>query len=235
MCGRYALTSSREDLAALLGAVAAHEFGPRYNISPSQSAPAVAAEKGRRLLAPYRFGFTPAFAAEERSAPLVINARAETAGQRPAFRSALQHRRCLVPADAWYEWKSIGRFKQPYLIRRVDRAPVMFAALWESWAKPDGSTARAFVLMTVAAGADLAPIHERMPAVLAEDHWDAWLDTRVDGFSLAMRCLDPEPAGAFETIPVGALINQPSNDGPGVQEPAPERVATEEPTQPRLI
>lgn len=234
MCGRYALTVPRERLATLLGAVAASEFDPRYNISPGQTVQAVASENGRRLLQPYRWGFSTPYATEDRSAPLLFNARAETAAQKPAFRTALQMRRCVAPADAWYEWRTIGRFKQPYLVRRVDREPVMFASLWESWEEPDGARRRALTILTVAAGEDVAHIHDRMPAVLTPDHIDAWLDMRVEGTSLALRCLKPAPAGMFEAIAIGARINQLGNDGPEVQEPAPER-PVEEGAQPRLV
>jgi putative SOS response-associated peptidase YedK len=233
MCGRYALTTSREALAALMRAVAATEFPPRYNISPGQTVQAVAVENGRRLLLSYRWGLTPSFATNEKSSPLVFNARAETASQRPAFRSALQARRCLVPADAWYEWQALGRFKQPYLIRRTDRSPMMFAGLWESTPAGDRA-ARSLAILTVSANEDVSAIHDRMPAVLAPEYWDAWLDVRVDGGSLAMRCLEPAREGAYETSPIGALINQTGNDVPEVQEPAPGRGETET-GQPRLI
>lgn len=234
MCGRFALTSPRAAVEALTGAVSDTDFPPRYNISPSQMVKAIAEEGAGRTLSDYRFGLTPGFSAESGAPQFIINARAETAAQRPAFRSSLQSRRCLVPADAWYEWKTLGRFKQPYLIRRVDRALVTFAGLWEIATLSDGREIRALAIVTVGAGEDVASVHERMPAVVAPEHRDAWLDTRVDGASLAMRCLDPEPAGAFETIAIGALVNRPSNDGPEVQLPAPER-GSEEPAQPRLI
>lgn len=234
MCGRFALTSPRAAVEALTGAVSAADFPPRYNISPSQMVKAVAEEDGGRKISDFRFGLTPGFATEAGSPQLIINARAETAAQRPTFRSALQLRRCLVPADAWYEWKTLGRFKQPYLIRRADRALVTFAGLWETATLADGREIRALAIVTVGAGEDLAAVHERMPAVVAPEHRDAWLDVRVDGASLAMRCLDPAPGGTFETVAIGALINRPSNDGPEVQLPAPER-GSDEPAQPRLI
>lgn len=235
MCGRYALTSSREALAALLGVSRSEAFPPRYNISPTQDAPVVLVEDGERLIALHRWGLVPAFAADDKSVPPMFNARAETLAQKPAFRGALTQRRCLVPADAWYEWRTIGRFKQPYLVRRPDRAPFMFAGLWESWRKPDGETMRSFTIVTTAASEDLALIHERMPAVLAQDHWDAWLDMRVDGRSLALRCLGGAEPGTFETIAVGARVNQAGNDGPEVQEPAPDADPAQDPAQPRLI
>lgn len=234
MCGRYALTSPRASVESLTDAVSAADFPPRYNISPSQMVKAVAEANGRREISDYRFGLTPGFANEAGAPQLVINARAETAAQRPAFSSSLQQRRCLVPADAWYEWRTIGRFKQPYMIRRADRELVTFAGLWETAVLPDGEEIRSLVIITTAAGEDVAGIHDRMPAVVAPEHRGAWLDVRVDGASLAMRCLDPAPAGTFETTAIGALINRPSNDGPEVQQPAPER-GSDEPAQPRLI
>lgn len=233
MCGRFALTSPKAAVEALTGALSAADFMPRYNISPSQMVKAVAEVAERRTISDYRFGLTPGFAVESGSPQLIINARAETAAQRPSFSSSLQRRRCLVPADAWYEWKALGRFKQPYMIRRHDRNLMTFAGLWETSIQPDGSEIRALTIMTIASGKDVEDIHERMPAVLAPEYRAAWLDTRVDGASLAMRCLDPAAAGTYETIAIGSLINRPANDGPEVQLPAPDR--PQEPSQPRLI
>lgn len=235
MCGRYAQTADRKVLEALLGAVSVADFAPRYNIAPTQIVPVVLTEDGERRIAPHRWGLVPGFASDDRSLPVMFNARAETLAQKPAFRSALQRRRCLVPADGWYEWRAVGRFKQPYLVRRVDRAPIMFAGLWESWTKPDGAHLRSMTIVTVTASPDLAAIHDRMPAVLPPESWDAWLDTRVDGRSLALRGLHPAPVGAFETIAVGARVNQASNDGPEVQEPAQVGAEPRELAQPRLI
>lgn len=235
MCGRYAQTAERKVLEALLGAVATADFAPRFNIAPTQMVPVALSEDGERRIALHRWGLVPGFATDDRSMPVMFNARAETLSQKPAFRSALQRRRCLVPADGWYEWRAVGRFKQPYLIRRVDRSPFMFAGLWESWTKPDGAHLRSVTIVTVTASPDLATIHDRMPAVLPPESWDAWLDTRVDGRSLALRGLHPAPVGAFESVAVGARVNQASNDGPEVQEPAPVQTEPPELAQPRLI
>lgn len=235
MCGRYAQTSSRAALATLLGAIAPDDFRPRFNISPTQVVPVAMMENGTRRIVMQRWGLVPANAADEKSAPLLFNARGETVAQKPTFRSALQKRRCLVPADAWYEWRTIGRFKQPYMIRRTDGDPFMFAGIWEAWRRPDGSTLRSFAIVTVAAKGALAEIHERMPAVMAREHWDAWLDTRVDGSSLALRCLEEEPVESFEAVAIAARVNQAGNDGPEVQELASEQEPPAEPAQPRLI
>jgi len=236
MCGRYAQTTSREALAVLLDAIPTVEFAPRYNISPTQLCPVVVMEEGERRLALQRWGLIPPFAPDEKATPPMFNARAETMAQKPVFRAALQKRRCLVPADGWYEWRAAGRFKQPFLIRRSDRRPIMFAGVWETWRRPDGSALRSFAIATVQAGRDLSEIHERMPAVLEPEHWDAWLDARVDGGSLALRCLKSAPEGRFEAIAVSARVNQAGNDGPEVQEPLRELDRLEpEPLQPRLI
>lgn len=235
MCGRYAQTTSRASLETLLGAVAEADFPARFNIAPTQAVPVVLVEDGARRIAQHRWGLVPEFAPDLASGPLMFNARAETLAQKPAFRSALQRRRCLVPADGWYEWRSVGRFKQPYLIRRPDREPFMFAGLWESWARPGGEPLRSVAIVTVTASPDLASVHDRMPAVLPPEAWEAWLDTRVDGRSLALRGLHPAPVGTFETVTVGARVNQATNDGPEVQEPAPEMTEHPSDAQPRLI
>ncbi|MFD1702837.1 SOS response-associated peptidase [Methylopila henanensis] len=235
MCGRYAQTTDVKALEALLGAVAVADIAPRFNIAPTQPAAVVLIEDGERRIALHRWGLVPGYASDERSTPLLFNARAETLAQKPAFRSALQRRRCLAPADGWYEWRSVGRFKQPYLVRRRDRAPFMFAGLWESWTSPEGAQLRSMTIVTVTANQDLAAIHERMPAVLPPEAWDAWLDTRVDGRSLALRGLHPAPVGDFEMVAIGARVNQTSNDDPQVQEPVQEPAEPLELAQPRLI
>lgn len=235
MCGRYAQTTSRGSLEALLRASADADFPARYNIAPTQMIPVALVEDGVRRISLHRWGLVPEFAPDVASGPLMFNARAETLAQKPAFRSALQRRRCLVPADGWYEWRAVGRFKQPYLIRRPDRAPVMFAGLWESWTRPNGEALRSVAIVTVTASPDLAVVHDRMPAVLTPEAWEAWLDTRVDGRSLALRGLHPAPVGTFETVTVGARVNQATNDGPEVQEPAPAIAEPVADAQPRLI
>jgi putative SOS response-associated peptidase YedK len=232
MSERYAQTSSPEALSALLGAEAAAELKPRYNIAPTQDVPVVLIEDGARRIVTMRWGLPPL---GETAAPAIVNARAETLAQKPAFRTALQRRRCLVPADAWYEWRTIGRFRQPYLIRRLDRAPMMFAGVWDAWSRPDGATLTAVALVTVPAKGRLAGIHERAPAALAPAHWDAWLDVTVDGSSLALRCMAPPPDDEFEAIAIGARINQIGNDGPEVQEAASEHAVAPDHAQPRLV
>lgn len=235
MCGRFAQTSGRKAIEALVGSMEGDDLPSRYNIAPTQPVAVVLAEGGVRKLAAHRWGLVPSFAADERSLPVMFNARAETLAQKAVFRSALQRRRCLVPADGWYEWKSVGRFKQPYLIRRPDRRPFLFAGLWESWTRPDGSELRSVAIVTVTASPDLAGIHERMPAALPEEMFEAWLDTRVDGRSLALRGLHPAPVGAFEAVAVGARVNQASNDDPEVQRPVYPPKEPLELAQPRLI
>lgn len=232
MCGRYALTSSWEAVAALAGAVAADPYAPRYNISPGQTVHAVAAADGRRTMGRFRWGLASGHG-EDGHGALAYNARVESAAQRPPFAGALQVRRCLVPADAWYAWKTIGRFKQPYMIRRADRAPIFFAALWDHWLE-DGGDDRALAILTRPAGADLADVVDRTPVVVGPEFWDAWLDPRVDGASLVLRRLKPTPEGALEAIPIGARINQIDVEGPELQQPAPAP-AHAEAMAPRLV
>lgn len=233
MCERYALTSSREALAALIGAVAGDQFSARYNISPGQAVQAVAGEKGRRPMSRYRWGLAPAHG-EEGHGSLVFNARVEGAAQKPLFAGALQARRCLVPANAWYVWKTIGRFKQPYVVRRLDREPVFFAAVWDRWLDRDEKEGRALAIFTRPATPGLAEVDERMPVVVEAEFWDAWLDPRIDGASLLARRLKPARGGVYEASPIGARINQLDADGPELQEPAPAP-APSEAAPPRLI
>lgn len=231
MCERYALTSSRETLAGLLEAAASDGFEARYNISPGQTVPAVAMQDDRRALAAYRWGFSRPQGDEGRN-PLVFRARAETAANKAGLSGALQSRRCLAPADAWYAWKAAGRFRQPYMIRRVDRAPMVFAAVWEERRDAAGAPFRSLAILTIPGGADISEADDRMPAVVDPDAWDAWLDPRVDGASLAARRLKAPGRDVYEAIAIGALINQPGVEGPEVQQASHPRPAAN--VRPRL-
>lgn len=231
MCERYALTSSRETLAGLLEAAASDGFEPRYNISPGQTVPAVAMADDRKTLSAYRWGFSRPQGEEGRN-PLVFRGRAETVANKAGLSGALQGRRCLAPADAWYVWKAVGRFRQPYMIRRIDRATMLFAAVWEERRDAADAPFRSLAILTIPGGADFAEVDDRMPAVVEADAWDAWLDPRVDGASLAARRLKAPAAGVYEAVAIGALINQPGVEGPEVQQASQPRPAAN--VRPRL-
>jgi putative SOS response-associated peptidase YedK len=153
----------------------------------------------------------------------MINARSEGIATRPAFRVALARRRCLIPADAFYEWQRRPEGRLPYAIRRRDGQPMAFAGLWEVWRDPQQPGAEALrtcTIVTAAADEAMAAIHPRFPVVLAPDAWDAWLDPAV-GAGGARRLLAPPPSGWFEAFPVGSMVNNVRNDGPELLTPLP--------------
>jgi putative SOS response-associated peptidase YedK len=224
MCGRYALTSAPEAIRRLFGYEETPNFPPRYNIAPTQPIPIVAAEHGRRRFMLARWGFLPGFAKDPREFPLIINARAETVLEKASFRAAMKRRRCLVPADAYYEWLKLGGAgrrieKKPYLFRRADGAPMGLAGLWETYAGADGSEIDTACILTTEANAATLAVHDRMPAILEPESFAPWLD--CDGVSAqqAAELLKPASEDALTFYEIGPAVNKATRDGPEVQEP----------------
>lgn len=213
MCGRYALTSPPEILAERFRLLWAPALAPHYNIAPGQVIPAVRETGEGRALAFLRWGLIPSWAKDAAIGMKLINARGETLAEKPAFRSAYRQRRCLIPADAFYEWKVVAGRKQPYCIRLRDDAPFGMAGLWERWTDPDGQTVESCTIVTVAANALVAELHDRMPLIVAPADYDAWL--RADAKSLPPP-LAPE---AMRYYPVSAQVNNARNDVPACLEP----------------
>lgn len=222
MCGRFALYTPHEAIAARLGSPwSAGDAAARYNIAPGTPIALIrqASPERRRDGVPYeikfaRWGFRPAGVADE-GAPAPINARAETVATSRYFREAFAHRRGLVPADGWYEWRvgPDGR-KRPYYIRRADGAPLLFAAIWAP--TEDGSSCCA--ILTQPARKEIAHIHDRMPVALDESCWRDWLDPSVTDRAEIRRIARPLQA-ALEAYPVSTSVNAPANDGPALIEP----------------
>lgn len=195
MCGRYMITSSFEAMARLFDA-ALSELGPeatRPNVSPTEAIPVCVSAEGERLLVPMRWGLLPPWYRAPNGGPLLINARAEGIATKPAFREAIRERRCLIPADGFYEWQGEKGRKTPYVIRPADGGLVAFAGLWQSWR---GQPTCAIV--TCAANATLAPIHERMPVVVAPGDFGLWLGEAGPG---AARLMLPAPEEALIAVP----------------------------------
>ncbi|HYH18349.1 MAG TPA: SOS response-associated peptidase [Azospirillum sp.] len=189
---------------------------PRWNIAPTQDVAAVrAGEDGARHLALLRWGLVPHWADDPAIGNRMINARGETLADKPAFRSAFRHRRCLVPADGFYEWKAAGRRKQPYLIRRRDGRPLAFAGLWERWPGPKGDPLpqplETVTIVTTAAGGVVADLHERMPVMLNPADWPLWLDPQAP-LPAVETLLRPAPDPALEAVPVSTRVNDVRND-----------------------
>jgi putative SOS response-associated peptidase YedK len=162
-------------------------------------------------------GLVPAWSRDARQAP--INARSETVADKPMFRHAFRKRRCLIPADGFYEWAVVGGRKQPFCFRPQDERPFAFAGLWERWEGPDGPV-ESCAILTTQANELVRPVHERMPVILPEHHWSAWLDAGLHNAAEVVPLLLPFPAEAMRAYPVGLMVNSPKNDGPGCLEPA---------------
>jgi len=233
VCGRFTLTSSPEELARRFGLDDVPALAPRYNIAPGQDVLAVRTataedaagrDTGRRRADPLRWGLVPPWAPDPSVGSRMINARAETAATRPAFREALRERRCLVPADGFYEWADRGGFKQPYYVRAEDAGPFGFAGLWERWRvqeDPNGALLESCTLLTTEAAPGLRDLHGRMPIVVPPEAYAVWLDAGHDGAALLDRVLG-EASSAFRFHPVSTRVNAADADDPACIEVAPE-------------
>jgi putative SOS response-associated peptidase YedK len=222
MCGRYTVRSI-QPVAELFGISLPPEFQARFNIAPTQDVLVVrsaAASTGAGATQQTRrgdmlhWGLVPSWAPDPSVGNRMINARAETATERPAFREAMKRRRCLVPADAFYEWqKQEGtQRKQPHLIRMLDDRPFAFGALWESWRRGD-ERLESFTILTTSPNDLIAPIHDRMPVIIHPGDYDRWLDPSVSAADVG-GLLRPYPAEEMRTQPVGTRVNNPKNDDP---------------------
>ncbi|HRK19654.1 MAG TPA: SOS response-associated peptidase [Hyphomicrobiaceae bacterium] len=219
MCSRYSLTSPHEAVRAVFRTTRGHDYPPRYNIAPTQPVAIVRiGADHKRELALVRWGLIPGWVKDPRTFTTLINARAETLLEKPSFRSALRHRRCIVPADAFYEWTGKPGAKQPHLIRpRSANTPMGLAGLWEHWLGADGSEMESMAIITVAANDAIAAIHDRMPAILDPGDYDAWLDTRGVKDVLAADLLQPAPVDLLTTMKIGRSINNVRAEGPDLQ------------------
>jgi putative SOS response-associated peptidase YedK len=216
MCGRFAIIEPAR-LAALFGLESGLDFPPRYNIAPTQPVPVVHEDHGRRTMALMRWGFVPGWVKDPREFPLLINARSETMAEKPAFRDALRHGRCIVPADGYFEWRTgPDKRKQPFYVSRTDGKPMAMAGLCSIWCGPNGEEVDTVAIVTVPANAELAPIHDRMPAILDPAGFDDWLDTGGVSAAAASRLALPQPVGALRYHPVSTRVNAASQDDPGL-------------------
>ena len=220
MCGRYTLASPTERLAEEFGVDASSiELSPNYNVAPTQGVAAVLEEGGQRRLEVLRWGLIPPWADDPGIGSRMINARSETAPGKPSFRRAFRERRCLIPADGFYEWQRTNGAKQPYYIHMEDGRPFAFAGLWESWSKGGEGEVRTCTILTTGANALVGEIHERMPVILAHDAYDVWLDPDSERDELT-GLLAPYPEDEMEAYPVSRFVNSPSNNDPRCIEPA---------------
>jgi putative SOS response-associated peptidase YedK len=217
MCGRFYLFSTGVAVADLFDLDGPVEVAPRYNIAPSQAVAVVRLGDHGRELVPLRWGFIPSWAKDAKFAP--INARSETAADKPTFRSAMRKRRCLVPADGFYEWMRQGKAKQPFCFRLLDDKPFAFAGLWDRWEGPSGPVETCCIL-TTAANELVRPAHDRMPVILERPNFEQWLDPAEQDAEALAWMLRPYRAEAMRGYPVSPLVNSPKNDDARCLEPA---------------
>jgi putative SOS response-associated peptidase YedK len=218
MCGRYTITATPEVLRALFGYTEQPNFPPRYNIAPTQPIPIVRLVDGKRNFALVRWGLLPSWVKDPKKFTLLINARGESAAEKPAFRAAMKRRRCLIPADGFYEWQASGARKQPYYIHKKSGEPFAFAGLWETWTGPNGEELETAAIVTTAANKTLAPIHDRMPVILAPDAFDLWLDAANVDPMTASALIHPAPENWLEAYPISTDVNRVANDNPKLLE-----------------
>jgi putative SOS response-associated peptidase YedK len=220
MCSRYNLTSPPQAVRAYFKLDSIDPFPPRYNIAPTQPVGIVRrARGGAREFMLVRWGLIPSWVKDPRQLSTLINARAEGVADKPAFRGAMRHKRCLVPADGFYEWTGGRGARRPHLVRPRAGGPIAFAGLREDWLGADGSEIETMAILTVPANALLQPIHDRMPAILPPEAHDAWLDCGAVPAEAAADLLRPAPEGDLEVIEVSPKLNNSRHDGPELLEP----------------
>ena len=224
MCGRYTLSSPGDLVADLFDLDQVPEIPPRYNVAPTQEVAVVRREDDHRAFRWLRWGLVPFWADDPSIGNRMINARAETAAEKPAFRAAFKKRRCLVLADGFYEWQKVhGGAKQPWLFRLASGEPFAFAGLWESWRDdeaPEGEPPLETVtLLTTDANPVVAPVHHRMPVILGREDHNLWLDPAIADRERLEALLDPYVPEEMVAHPVSRRVNKPQNDDPSVVEP----------------
>ena len=212
MCGRFVITSAPAALRQLFGYAEQPNFPPRHNIAPTEPVPVVILEHGGRHFRLMRWGLVPAWVKDPRTFSLLINARSETVRQKPAFKNAIKRRRCLIPADGYYEWQEAGGRKRAYFIHRRDGAPVGFAALAETWMGPNGEEFDSVAIVTAPASRDLAALHHRVPVTIAPEHFERWLDCRANEAEEIMALLTGPGEGEFAWHEVSTRVNRVAHD-----------------------
>lgn len=213
MCGRYTLRISAKEMATVFDVLRALDdwnYPPRYNIAPTQLAPVVRLNtEGQRELALLRWGLIPSWAQDPKIGASMINARAETVVEKPSFRTAFKRRRCLIPADGYFEWQKLSeKDKQPHFIHLSEDRVFAFAGLWESWVSEDGSALQTYSIVTTAAEKRMRHLHDRQPLALRPDEYQPWLTDQEQ----ATRLLQPATPVAMEFFPVDKLVGNAKND-----------------------
>jgi len=220
MCGRFALTAPASDIAEIFQVDVLPDVLPRYNVAPTTQVQCVVDDAGTRSLQTFRWGLIPGWAKDRKIATRTLNARAETASSKPAFRAAFKRRRLLVLADGFYEWERIDKKnKIPHLIQVQGGTPFGMAGLWERWTDPETQQeVRSCTIVTTSGNALMKPIHDRMPVILPSHTWDLWLDPSVNDKEVLQELLVPY-AGPMQERAVSRTVGNVKNRGPEVQGP----------------
>lgn len=235
MCGRYAITSAPEALRALFGYAEQPNFPARYNIAPTQPIAIVRLVEGKREFALVRWGLLPSWVKNPNEFSLIINARGESVCDKPAFRAAMKRRRCLIPADGFYEWQASGKGpKQPFYIHARSGKPMAFAGLWETWEGPNGEEVDTAAIVTTRANRTLSPLHDRMPVIIAPDAFDLWLNCGEVDARTAEALIRSAPDDLLEAWPVSTAVNRTANDNAALILPL-DLSATPAPKPPKAV
>jgi len=227
MCGRYRLSRRKQIIEEQFDTADwQDDWSPRYNIAPTQPIPVIRQHPKEpvRQVSMMRWGLIPSWAKDTSGAARTINARSETAATKPAFRDPLKFRRCLIPADAFYEWKRTATSKQPYCFEVNDGGMFAFAGLWDGWKNAEGQWVRTCSILTTTPNAVAATVHDRMPVILDPDTYDLWLDPGQSNVHVVSELLKPYDAHLMRCYPVSTRINHVANDDEECSRPA-------EPTQ----
>ncbi len=234
MCGRYTVTSAPEAIRALFAYSEQPNFPPRYNVAPTQPIAIVRLAEGKRQFALVRWGMLPSWVKDPKTFTLLINARGESVSGKPAFRAAMKRRRCLIPADGFYEWKAAGPRKQPYYVTAKLGGPLAFAGLWETWTGPNGEELETAAIVTTRANRALAAIHERMPVIIPPEAFDLWLDCANVDAETAAALIAPAPETLLDAYEISTAVNRTANDHPKLVERFSQPADAESPPAPSV-
>jgi putative SOS response-associated peptidase YedK len=229
MCGRYVIKVTPDEMRAVFGYAEHPNFPSRFNVAPTQPVPVVRIDNGRRSFALLRWGLIPSWVKDPRGFSLLINARAESVLDKPAFKNAMKRRRCLIPADGFYEWKRDGGRNRPYFAAAKEL--IAFAGLWEAWMGPNGEEMETASIITTTANRALRVLHDRMPVVIPRSAFDMWLDPNIDA-ETAAALLVPAPEDTFTAYEVSTAVNRAENDSAALIEPLPPGAAEMDDTKP---
>ena len=220
MCSRYSLTSPPEAVRATFAYRDTPNFPARYNIAPTQEIGVVCVDPdSTRRFRMMRWGLLPPFVRDLKAGPPMINARGEGIAAKSAFRRAFAERRCLVPADGFYEWTGPKGARRPFLLRPRAGELIAFAGIWERWRDNEGGEIDSVAIITCDANATVAPLHDRMPVVLGREDFEAWLDCKGTGVTAAQKLLKPAPDDLLEAVEMHPQINDSRREEPGIQQP----------------